>query len=149
MERAHRHHRRVERMDVARHDGLQRHDDGSAADDGVQRLLRLGAVAADTVDRDARLVDRRHDRPFAQRELAEGQVRLVVEREDGVAGEFLEQPLLHHDLRPAEILLRRLEDQVHRAVEIAPLGNRLGRAEQHGGVAVMTAGMHLAGVLLA
>jgi len=41
-------------------------------------------------------------------------------------------------------LLRRLEDDHRRAREIARLGEIFGGAEQHGGVAVMAAGMHLA-----
>ena len=70
-----------------------------------------------------------------------------MERKDRVAGEFLEQPVIHHDPGAAEILLGRLEDQVHGAVEILPLGDDRGRPEQHGGMPVMAAGMHHAGGL--
>ncbi len=47
------------------------------------------------------------------------------------------------------MLLRRLEDEMHRAVEppFMTQGNqRLGRAEQHRRMAVMAAGMHLSGM---
>jgi hypothetical protein len=40
-----------------------------------------------------------------------------------------------------------LEDQVHRTVEIGLLRQQRGCAQQHGGVAVMAAGMHAARVL--
>ena len=45
---------------------------------------------------------------------------------------------------PPEPFLGRLEDEVHRAVEVARLGQVARGAEQHRGVAVMAAGMHLA-----
>src|SRR5262249_5602692 len=44
----------------------------------------------------------------------------------------------------APALLRRLEDEVHGALEVAGLRQVFGGAQQHGGVAVMAAGMHLA-----
>ncbi len=68
---------------------------------------------------------------------------------DRLDREFLEQPLLDHDAAAALVLLGGLEDEVHGAVEIARLGEILGRAEQHRGVAVVAAGVHAAGVLRA
>lgn len=72
-----------------------------------------------------------------------------MEREHGVAGKSVEETLVDHDLRATGILLRRLKDEVNRAVEIPSLGKRAGGAEQHRRVAVMTAGMHQARFVLA
>jgi hypothetical protein len=58
-----------------------------------------------------------------------------------------EQAVVDHLARAAAALFGRLEDQVDRAVEIALLGKVLGGCEQHGGMAVVAAGVHLAGVL--
>ena len=62
--------------------------------------------------------------------------------EHHVTGEAVEQPLLHHHFAAAAILLRRLEDEVHRSIEIAGFRQVARSAEQHGGMAVMAAGMH-------
>ena len=64
---------------------------------------------------------------------------------DALDRELLEQPLFHHDPAAALVLLGRLEDEVDRAVEVLGLGQVLGRAQQHHRVAVMAAGVHLAG----
>jgi hypothetical protein len=57
-----------------------------------------------------------------------------------------EQLVRKHRLRAAQPLLGRLEDEIDRAVEVARLGEIARRTEQHGGVAVVTAGMHHAGL---
>jgi len=69
-----------------------------------------------------------------------------VHPEDPVHGEAVEQPFLDHDLAAAAQFLGRLEDDVDGAGEVARLGEVAGRTEQHGGVAVVTAGMHHARV---
>ncbi len=71
----------------------------------------------------------------------------VVHAVDGVAGEAFEQPVLQHLQRAADALFGRLEDEVDGAVEVPRFRQVLGRAQQHRGVAVMAAGVHLAGVL--
>ncbi len=58
--------------------------------------------------------------------------------------ESLHQPVLDHGLAAAAALLRRLEDHHRGAGEIARLGEIARGAQQHGGVAVMAAGVHLA-----
>src|SRR5690606_20034858 len=59
-------------------------------------------------------------------------------------GDALQQPVLEHHLAAAATLFGRLEDKRHPAVEIAGLGEVLRRPEEHGGVPVVAAGMHLA-----
>ena len=73
------------------------------------------------------------------------EVRRVVQAVNFVAGEFLEQSVLDHGARAAEAFLGRLEDEVHRAVEIAGFGEIARGAEQDGGVAVMAAAVKAAG----
>ncbi len=57
----------------------------------------------------------------------------------------LEQTVGDHGLRAAAAFLGGLEDQVDGAVEAARLRQVARRAQQHGGMAVMTAGVHHAG----
>jgi hypothetical protein len=70
------------------------------------------------------------------------EARHVVHGEDGFAGKTLEQAVCHHLQRAAAAFLRRLEDQVQRAVEAAVLRQVLRGGQQHGGVAVVAAGVH-------
>ena len=59
-------------------------------------------------------------------------------------GELVKQAVLDHLAGAAAALFGRLKDQVNRAVKITVLGQVLGGRQQHGGVAVVTAGVHLA-----
>ena len=58
--------------------------------------------------------------------------------------EALEHTVAQHRLGAGAALLRRLENHHRGAGEVAGVGKVLGGAEQHGGVAVMAAGVHLA-----
>ena len=64
---------------------------------------------------------------------------------DLLDAEAVHQAVLDHGEAAGAALLRRLEDDHRRAGEVAGLGEILRRAEQHRGVAVMAAGVHLAG----
>ena len=64
---------------------------------------------------------------------------------DRVARETIEQPIRQHGERAASAFLGGLEDQVQGAAEIGVLGEVPSGTEQHCGVAVVAAGMHLAG----
>ena len=102
-------------------------------------------VAAAALDGDGEFGGRRHDRARADGELADRQARHVVHAEHLVDAEALHHAVLDHLVAAAAAFLGRLEDDRHRAGEIARLGEIFGGAEQHRGVAVMAAGMHLAG----
>ena len=75
------------------------------------------------------------------------EMRGVVQAVDLVAGEALEQLVGEHGAGAAQALLGGLEDEDGGAGEIAVLREIAGRAQQHGGVAVMAAAMKAAGVL--
>ena len=107
--------------------------------------LRHRRMAALALHRDGELGRRRHDRARPRRELADRQARHVVHAEHLFDGEALHHAVLDHLVAAAAAFLRRLEDDRDRAGEIARLGEIFGSAEQHGGVAVMAAGVHHAG----
>ena len=83
----------------------------------------------------------------AKGELSNRHARAVVHAVDGVARKPLEQPVLQHRQRTAGAFLGGLEDEIDGAVEIAGLRQVLRGTKQHGGVAVVAAGVHAAGVL--
>ena len=64
---------------------------------------------------------------------------------DLLDAEALHQAVIDHGAAAGAALLRRLEDHDRGAREIARLGKIARCAQQHCGVAVMTAGMHPAG----
>jgi len=72
-----------------------------------------------------------------------------VQAIDRIHREALEQPRVDHGLGALAMFFVRLKDEIHRAVEVAALRKLGGRTHQHGGVAVMTTGVHAAFVLRA
>ena len=135
-------HRHLLRIDVARHDGLQRHHQTGRGDDRVGGELRRRAVAARGVQRDRHVVAGGQRRAVAQHEPALRDAGHVVHREDGVAGKALEQALLDHQLCAAGVFLGGLEDQVQRAGEVDVVREVVRRGEQHRRVAIVAAGVH-------
>ena len=138
---------RIMRIDIARHDRLQCHHEAGRRDDRIDRLVRNGAVAANALDDDGGDVDRRRDRAGLARGsgLPASPGRLWSAK-TASQGKRREQTVLDHPHRTALVLLRGLEDQVHGAVEIPRFGEIAREPQQHRGVAVMAAGMHLAGI---
>ena len=73
-----------------------------------------------------------------------GKPGIIVHAVDLLDAETVHQAVLHHGPASAAALLRRLEDHDRGAGEIAGLGEVARGAQQHRGMAVVTAGMHLA-----
>ena len=69
----------------------------------------------------------------------------IVHAVDFLDAEALHQAVLDHRRAAGAALLRRLKHDHRGAGEVARLGKIFGGAEQHRGVAVMAAGVHLAG----
>ncbi|MPM13852.1 hypothetical protein SDC9_60212 [bioreactor metagenome] len=68
-----------------------------------------------------------------------------VEADDAVHGGVFEQPVLDHGGGSLSVLLRGLKDELHRSLEVVPaLREDFRRTEEHGGVGVMAAGVHVA-----
>ncbi len=110
---------------------------------GVFPEMRLGAVRAHAAEGQAPAVGGGELRTLHDGDLVHGEAGHVVQPVDGVAGEALEEPLLHHPPGAAAPLLRRLEDEMHRAGEFSRRGEVARGAEQHRRVSVVTAGVHL------
>ena len=138
-------HRLVQGIDIARDDGLDGLDHADHGHDRVDAFVRRRPMAAPAGDVDGGGVDRRHQRAGRGQEMAERHARGVVDAVNLGDGETVHHPFLHHDLAPGPILFCRLKDQRHAARKTPRLGQVLGGPQKHGHMAVMAAGVHLAG----
>src|SRR5262249_8287935 len=106
----------------------------------ARRPRRAPAAPLD-LNRDA--VCGRHERARPQRELPDRKTGIIVHAVDFFDAEAVHQPILDHRLAAGAALLGRLENHDRSACEVARLGKILRGAEQHRGMTVVTAGMHL------
>ena len=88
----------------------------------------------------------RHHRPGPHCKFAQRQAWPVVHAEDGIARKLLEQAIGDHRARAADAFFGRLKNEIDDTIESARRGEVFGRTQQHGGVAVVPAGMHAPGV---
>ena len=116
------HHARFERMDVARDDRLQRVDDCAANGIGSRPRCGIAPCAPRPGGDDLEDVVRPHQRARAQRDLARpaspGQLCMPY---TAFIGKRSNRPSSHHHPPAALVLLGRLEDEIHGAVEVAAL----------------------------
>ena len=144
MDLGHRDDKIVERVMVARHDGLDRLHHRDRRRDRIGRLVRHRAMPAAPLDRDRELVHRRHDRPRRGQHAAQLQPRRIVQGVDLGDVEPVHHALVDHDARAAAILFGGLENQRDLAPERPRLSQVGRRPQKHRGVPVMPAGMHRA-----
>ncbi len=144
VEAADRQHGRFQRVDAARDDGLQGDHQLRAGEQRIDALVRHRRMRALALDLDHQLVHGRHQRSRTNREAAQRNAGNVVHAVDLIDGETIHQAILDHRRRAGAALFRRLEDDDGVTGEIAGLGEITRRTQQHRGVAVVAAGMHLA-----
>ncbi len=133
----------VGRRDAPAGDGLERRDEVGARHDRVPAQMRHGRMGAKAGHGDLEGIHRRHHRPDHGPDGPDRQPRPVVHPIHRRHGEAVHQPFLHHHPAAAGGFLGRLEDEIRRPVEPLRFGKIPCRSQQHGGVAVMPAGMHL------
>ena len=104
------------------------------------------AVPARALNGDGHIVRGRHGRTIAKNQLALRVARHVVHAKHGVTRKLREQAVFHHLFGAAQAFFSRLKNQVNGAGKRGFLGDVFGRSQQHGGVSVVAAGVHDAGV---
>ena len=132
----------VDRVDLTRHECLQRLHQCRCGDDRVTAEMRPGGMAAGADELDRELVGGRHRRSLAHRKTAGGSVGPVVQAEHRLHGKAFEKAVGNHGRRAALPLLGGLEQKHHGAVEIRVFGQMGRRTQQHGRVPVVAAGVH-------
>ena len=132
----------VLRMEIARHDRLQRMDRMRGEEHRILALIGHRGVRTLAGRDDFKNVICAHQRSRAHRERAGRKPRPIVHAEYRASRKAFEQSLLHHHAAATLVLLRRLKNEIRGAVEIAPDAQRLRRGEQHRRVAIVAAGVH-------
>ena len=142
----HAHHGRIAWVQVAADHGLQGLHQLRGGDDGVHPLLRHGGMATVAADFNFKAAGAGHDRAGHHCHLADRNARPVMQAEHRLHRKLLEQAVFDHHGGTAFRFLRWLENEHHRAVEIGLRRQMPCRTEQHGGMPVVAAGVHLAGL---
>ena len=137
---------RIDGFQIARHNGLKSLHHFAGDGHGIDAVVRQSGMAAFATDGDFELIAGGHDGSWADRQGADRHAGPVVQTEYRVHGEFVKQAVFDHLARAAATLFGGLEDQHHGAIEMLVFGQMLGCCQQHGGVAVVAASVHLAGV---
>ena len=142
---------RLERVHPAGDYLLGVHDELRQGEDGVVPVLRLGAVRVLARDLDVVEVEGRGGDAVIQADGADLRpARRDVRGDDGVHMGVVHAAGPDHRARAAHgrLLLRGLEDELHRARQLVPhAAQQLRRGQQHGDVRVVPAGVHDARVL--
>ena len=141
-----RHDGRILRIDIARHDALQRRDERRRGNHGIDGVLRFRAMPAPADNADIGLVDRRHGRTRHKTELRRRHARPIVQAEHRIHGKALEKAFRQHFPRPGADFFGGLEDEMQRAVEGTALREIPGGREKDRGVTVVSASVHDPGV---
>ena len=144
IEAGHAQHGAIQGGHIARDHALQSRHDLRTHHNGINRLFRPRAMAALALDHDVEKNRAGHDRAWADGELPNRQAGAVMQPIDRIAGEAIKQPIRQHGLSAAAPFFRRLENEMHRAVEIACFGQITRGGQQHGGMPIMPTAMHLA-----
>ena len=115
-----------------------------AGNDGIDALMRHRGVAAMTAHENLESAGAGHDRPRHHGNFTDRNARPVVQAINRFNREALEQTFLDHHRRTAFRFLGRLEDEYGNAIKVGIARQISCRAEQHGGMAVVATGVHLA-----
>jgi len=125
---------------------LQREHGGCGARNRVDRGMRRGAVAASARDLDVEFVGGRVDYARGKPDRAGGQPAVDVQHRNRIDVRIVHRARLDHRERAARAFFRRLEEQHDVAAELLALRDEHARrAQEHRGVRVVAAGVHLAG----
>ena len=136
----------IDGLQVARHNGLKSLHHLAGDGHRVYAVVRQSGVTAFATDGDFELVARRHHWPCADRQGAYRHARPVVQTEHRIHRKLLEQPVFDHLASAAATFFGGLKNQHHGAIKVFVLGQMLRCCQQHGGVTIVAAGVHLAGV---
>ena len=101
---------RIDRLFIARDDGLKRHDQLAGHGHGVNAIVGQGGVAAFAVNGNFEFVARRHDRARADGKGAHWGARPVVHAKHGLHGELLEHAVFDHFAGTAAAFFSGLEN---------------------------------------
>ena len=116
----------IDRFFVARDDGLESLYQLASDRHRVDAVVGQGGMAAFAADGNFEFVARRHDGARANRKAAHLCAWPVVHAKHGLHGALVEHAVFDHFAGTAAAFFGGLENQIHRAIKIAVLGQVLG-----------------------
>ncbi len=119
-------------------------DDLRADKHGVDAEMRSRSVGAHALDIDGECIRRRHHRSGPDAKGANRHTRIIVHAVDFTDAETIQHSVVEHRLGARTAFFCRLKDHHCSACKVAGVGEVARGAEQHGRVAIMAAGVHLA-----
>ena len=134
----------INRFFVARDDGLKGLDQLAGHGHRINAVVWQRSMAAFAVNGDFKFIARSHDGAGADRKRAHRSAGPVVHAKDGLHGKFFKHAVFDHLAGAAAAFFGGLEDQINRAIKVAVFGEMFGRCQEHGGVTVVSASVHLA-----
>ncbi len=145
-------HHGIEWTDAAAGDGLHRLHDGRRRHHRIAAGMRPRRVSADARDDDLEAIAGGEERSHARADDAKGVLRPAMQSEDALDRRTdhapVEAAILDHPLAAAATFFGRLEEKrnrVRQRIRLRQTGQHASGAEQDGGMAVMTAGVHGSG----
>ena len=144
MKLRHRNHNGINRVRIARHNGLKRKPRLHRRYHWVFAGVWIGSMPTHTFHSDLPFIHRSHNRPRAGAQLTRLRKWIGVNGIDLINPEALHHALFDHDAPAANRLFRRLENQRDTSLKIARLTQIFRCTKQHRRVPVMAASVHLA-----
>lgn len=132
----------VDRIGSAGYDRLQGGKELASGHDRIASEMGLAPMRADAPEGDFPPVRRCELRTGYGRDAPDGNARHVVKTVEAVDPASLEQSVSNHRIGAAPAFLGGLEYEMDGPRQIASSAQRPGRPEEHGSMAVVTAGMH-------
>ncbi len=142
MKLAHRDNGCFNRPDVSCHNCLQVCHHLRSDQDRIHARFRPCAMRAVALNSDIPGRCTCHHRACLHVEVPNRKFWPIVHAKNAVTRETVEQSVCDHRQRATQALFSRLKDEVHRSVKALACSKILCRTKQHGGVAVVPAGMH-------
>ncbi len=134
----------MERIDVARHDRLQRRHQLGTGQHRIDAHMRHRRMASLAFDFELDLIRGRHQRTGADREGADSHPGNIMHAVDLIDRETIHQPILDHRFGAGASLFGRLKNYHGVAGEVTRFRQIARRPKKHCSVAIVTAGVHLA-----
>ena len=144
MDLRNRQYRRIHWFFVAGNNGLQGLGDVDRRHHRVCAFVRQCSVRALAMHFDFELIGRRHHWPSRHGKCTHGRAWPIMQAENRVHRKLGKQAVFYHGTCATTTFFSGLKHEVHSAFKCTVLAQVFSRTQQHGGVPVVSTGVHFA-----